>query len=332
MSDPAAAQPFIDFLARHHEARLVDLPGPDGQTVKVFQSPSGVQITSVKKLLDEYRQEPERRTGTATLLDLASFIAYVNRYRDRNSSLFGVNDAKAPTLGCVFDHHEAMRLVKEPARTDEQGFRHPAIFDEGDQPCPRFGQHRAHYALPLSEEWRAWMAQDGEVMEQRAFAEFLEDRIVDVLDPARMQGASVVAGQDGRLTMEEIKALLGGEFADPKKLMELSRGLKIAASIQGGSVVNVSTGEIDVTYKEEHGDGTGQKLRVPGLFFIGIPVFTNGDRYKLPVRLRYRLAGSVKWSFEIWRADKALDLAFAEACDKVRAETGLPLFLGSPER
>jgi hypothetical protein len=62
-------------------------------------------------------------------------------------------------------------------------------------------------------------------------------------------------------------------------------------------------------------------------------VFQNGALYQIPARLRYRVsAGSVTWSFDLYRAQAVFDHAVDEACAHAAKETGLPLFMGSPER
>ncbi len=95
---------------------------------------------------------------------------------------------------------------------------------------------------------------------------------------------------------------------------------------------NLSSGEGQLVFDSQHVDADGKPLTVPNLFMICIPIFARGDLYRLLARLRYRKAngGLVFW-FELWRHDLAFEQAFAEACDKVAAATGLPLFIGAPE-
>jgi hypothetical protein len=71
---------------------------------------------------------------------------------------------------------------------------------------------------------------------------------------------------------------------------------------------------------------------VPGLFLIAIPVFKDGVVYRLPVRLRYRLKeGTVFWSYDIYRDDKAFKDAYDEICVQIEEETGSHVFVGQPE-
>ncbi|TIO37463.1 MAG: DUF2303 family protein, partial [Mesorhizobium sp.] len=59
---------------------------------------------SVKGLIEEFRQAPDRRKGTATVETLASFIALVDRHKDENSVLFGKTVWPDPKLTAVLDY------------------------------------------------------------------------------------------------------------------------------------------------------------------------------------------------------------------------------------
>lgn len=289
---------LAEFERANAELKLLTVGG-----VTIAAVPEGAELQSVKALLDEYRTAPERKKGTANLTDAASFIAHVNRFKDAHSAVFAVNDRSRPALIGVLNYHEAAAGA------------------------PRFGDHRAAYAFPLSDEWKAWKAKNGVKMNQREFAEFLEDRIVDVLTPPDI--SQDVPGVDAII---ELSRLLGGSFAGPSKLLDLSRGMAVTADHKVKQAVNIGSGEVSVQFEEEHKDGSGAPLKVPSLFMIGIPVFVSGAAYRLPVRLRYRIKdGSLIWFYELFRAEKAFDDAFNETCARVAKETGLPLFYGQPE-
>src|SRR3546814_747731 len=87
---------------------------------------------------DPFREQPLRRSGTAVLTALESFVAHVNRFKDEDSIIFASDDRAAPSLTAVIDYHR-----------------------QGHQGDPRFGQHRGHFAFPLSDEWKAWTKSGG---------------------------------------------------------------------------------------------------------------------------------------------------------------------------
>lgn len=161
-SDAAA---IIDFTKTYHTAYAMPLTWPAGvHSPELLIIPQGMKAESVKKYLDEYRDRPERRKGTARFDDLDSFIDHVIRMKDAHSAMFAVRDREKPRITAVLDYHE---LRDEATR-------------EG---LPRFGEHRSLYAPQTSDEWRAWLKMDGEPMTQGDFAAFLEDRIADVVAP-----------------------------------------------------------------------------------------------------------------------------------------------------
>ena len=247
----------------------------------------------------EYRQVPTRRQGTATLLDLDSLIAHVERFKDDDTVLFATDDRAKPSLTAVLDYH------RKGAASD-----------------PRFGQHRARFAFPLSDEWQAWLASNKKPMSMIDFAAFLEDRIIDVLDDAG----------DLPEDMQRFVSAIGGNIASPTKLMEVAVGLKVHEKSNVGETVNLASGEGEISFVSTHTDASGKPLKVPNLFLIGIPVFKNGPAYRIAARLRYRKRdGGLTFWYELWRHEPVFDHAFGEALGRVRDETKLPVLLGSPE-
>lgn len=289
----------VAALAREGvEPKVVELLDANGAKRQVLVAQDGARIESVKKLLAEYRDKPERRAGTARLADLPSFIAHANRFRDADSALFAQPSTSAPKLVCVFDYHRA-----------------------GATADPRFGEHRAEYAFPVSDEWSAWTSKNAKGMSQADFAEWVENRITDVIAP-----------DDPGPAATAFAAAVGCEFASPSRLLELSRGLSVRVGTQVRNAQNLSSGEAQLTYVSEHQDERGRPLTVPGAFLIAIPVFRGDAAYKIAARLRYRVReGAITWFFELYRTDLVFDDAFRAACEQAEEKTTLPLYLGTPE-
>jgi uncharacterized protein YfdQ (DUF2303 family) len=272
---------------------MIEIPTGDGALIPVVATPQGMAIWEVKKFLDPFRRRPERTKGVATLHDLESFIAHTNRAKGPSSAIFA--DQTSTTLLAVYDYHHDL---------------------------PGWCEHGAAYTFPLSDEWRAWQKVNGTPLQQNHFASFLEERVLDVIDPA-------TAGESARA----MAAALGCDFASPSRLLELSRGLEIRVAARAREKVNLSTGETQIAFETQHADEHHQPLKVPSAFVVGIPVFKRGDAFQIAARLRYRFAGEGKilWSYELYRAERCLDVAFGEACARAAKETGLPLFYGAPE-
>jgi uncharacterized protein YfdQ (DUF2303 family) len=291
------ARAVADIVKENFRPIVSIFDEPKADKGAVLFVPRGLEAKSVKPFLDEYLQKPRRREGTAKLTELASFNAHVNRFKSSASAIFA-NNACQPQLIGVLDYHE-----------------------EGATGDPAFCKHRAVYDFPLSDEWTAWTEKDSEQLGQQAFAEFIEDRLADVLDPAE-------AGDNAKA----FASRLGMHFASASRLVELSRGLSIHVGATIRQAVNLGTGESQFTYVDQHQDEKGAPLKVPGAFIIAIPVFRGGDPYQIPVRLRYRVSGSqATWFYQLARSEETFLHAFREACEAAKTATSLPLFYGTPE-
>lgn len=301
---------LIRDAVKRQAPQVIEVTDPaTDKKIPVLLKPTGngaMEIAGLDGIVAQWRGQPVRRKGVANLVDLASFIAHVVRFKDGNSALFA--NPVGPTITGMLDYHEA-----------------------GDGK-PRFGEHRAAYAFPVSREWKAWTAKNGEKMAQGDFAAFIEDRIQDVGDPPMDDTGGAVKPSADDEKLLAVARRVGARYGGPQRLLELSRGLAIKADVQASSAVTLQSGEGQVEFVEAHTDKTGARLSVPGLFVIQIPVFDAGPLYRLPVRLRYRLsAGRIVWFYELWHHDRAKDDAFREQCETAAKETDLPLFYGSPE-
>lgn len=111
----------------------------------------------ITKLIEAAQEHPNRKRGTATLCDLASFITYAQEQRAAASGYIYADPDKR-TLTAVFNDHRD---------DDFAGFR----------------DYRAVYTAELGREFALWLKNDRQPMEQEAFAVFLEENIEDVQDP-----------------------------------------------------------------------------------------------------------------------------------------------------
>lgn len=300
MDDNSTVESENAAIIRAAEKYLTEDVIEVGENDRAIVLPSGKRVESLKPIFDQYRTAPERKRGTAKLTSLDSFVDHVNRHKDGNTVIFASEDPRSPGLTAVFDYNE-----------------------QGPTGAPRFGQHRAHYPFPLSDEWIAWMKAAANPMSQAAFADFLEDRIVDVLDPTDTKiGDSIT----------DFAAQLGIDLASPQRLMTLARGLSVNVNATVKNSINLTSGEGQIAFSETHVNEQGVTLRVPGGFAIGIPVFRLGIGYQIPVRMRYRVSeGKVTWTVGMQRTDHVFADAIAEAAAKAKAGTELPLFFGAPE-
>jgi len=253
-------------------------------------------MTGVKSLFELHRTHPERKSGTANVTTLESFIDLVDRHKTEDSVIFADTNWKAPTLTAVIDYH------RKPSGGNAD-----------------FIQHRIHYAFPLSEEWQAWVKHDGTVMSQEDFAVFIEDHIQELSAPDSEEA-------------EYYQEIFGFKVAYPNELQALSRGLAVTVSQNVKSNVVLQSGEGEIVFEESHTDRQGNKFTVPGLFILNIAPFFLGDTCRIPVRLRYRVrGGAAVWFYNIYRPDKHITEQVRRDLENAANTTGLPQFQGAPE-
>lgn len=289
--------------AEYQRAELVSVPHPLNDQIKVPVVLSRIGVDTISKsAFADYLDHPERRTGTAVMTRLESFVEHANRFKNENSVVFANDDRAKPGLIAVLDYHDA-----------------------GADGTPRFGKHRTTFNFPVSDEWTLWNECNGTKMSMVEFAEFLEERINDI---------DTVENRDD--LNEDIQRFIGAtgldKIASPSRLVELSRNLQIHENSTIKQVQNLGTGEGVLRFESEHTDAAGAPVDIPGLFIICIPVFAHDGYYRIAARLRYRKTGEgiVFW-YDLWRTDLVFDHAFNQACERVKTETTLPLLIGAPE-
>lgn len=268
-----------------------DLPG---KIPVAFNRATG-GFTSLKNLVQEFRDVKARRKGTARAETLESFVDLINRHKDDQSALFGKCSWPEPRITAVLNYNAA----------DAEGVR-PA-------------DHRIVYSFPLTDEFKAWIGLNAKPMEQEVFAAFLEEHCAELAAP-----------EDGERTLYE--RLFSEKMATPSELVMLSRHLEVFVSAKAKQGVRLQTGERQVEFVEEHQNSKGEKITIPGIFMVSVPAFVDGEVVRIPARLRYRIAGGdIKWFYQLYRWESFLREQVEHDLDKAAKATELPAYEGSPE-
>lgn len=306
------AQRFGDTHAMNtHDAGVALFSLPESRKI--------VDLTAELRKHAEYAQ-PFARRGTARLTDLASLIDWANRFKGDTSVLYAsLKEGAGPAITCIADYHG-------------EG---PAIVDPDGDVTARHCQHRAVYAFPLSKQWNAWRKVSGQPMSGVEMGVFLEDNILDVIDPPPQLTRPGIAGaeaSEAELRLIDIAHRLEGSYGSANQLLGMSKSFTVDEAAAYTVAHNSTSGEGMLLIKAEHTDRDGQPIKVPKLFLIAIPVFERGHVYRLPVRFQYRKAGpTVKFTLTLHDPAAAIEDAFHEATALAADQTGLPLFLGAPE-
>lgn len=310
-SEAAVVADIVKTTLVPHSVTVKDPLGiaPDIEALAIPQGNGLVLKLPTDEQIADFRDRPKQRKGTATLKDIDSFVEHVNRFKDKGSVIFVDNHPQEPSITGVLNYHPA-----------------------GDTD-PRFGNHKSRYDFPISTDWAIWNVASGNEMEMTEFAEFLEDRATDVIavpDFLKESFKGDLSGPDQDLA--NMLDLLGGTVCSPEKLMALSRDLQINEESRVIQKRDLASGQGHIAFQTEHTDEEGAKISIPSAFLIAIPVFERGTRYRITVRLRYRIAGGkVKWTMILHRPELSFEAAVEGAAIEVKSRCELPLMFGSPE-
>lgn len=323
VSDMAAV---FEASREAHEPTNIEASRGDHDGASLLVIPVGMQVVDPLPMLEARREFPARAKGSSTHQTLDSLKAHVARTKDADTVAWLDASATAAKLTVVYNYNRA----QEPAE---------------DFTRPRHGDHRALYAFPLSDAWKAWQGVSGKPMGQAELAAFLESRVTEIRGPA----------DAGARVMEIARALVGGDddtsddtldgaalderarrvIATPSQLLRLAR--RISMHVETRAVEERdSQGNVNIIFKSEAtAESTGEekgRVTLPQLLVIEVPVVQGGAPYKLPVRLSTRVQGQrCQWTLTVHRTDLALEDAVTDAAADFTGETGVPVFRGTPE-
>lgn len=276
-------QAVIDVALQAGGPRLVE----PGATYAV-PIPAGGAVAIVDRDLDKYRDRPRRIFGTAVVHDADGFIRYLGKHGLPETEVYA--DVTRQQLVGVVNAHETVDSGEPIDAVDA---------DAG----AGWGDHRVLLQLHQTTAWKAWATLDRKLLDQVAFAEHVEDRLVDVVDPSA---------------------------AD---LLEIAQTFSAKRKASFESSTRLSTGIVQVAYREEEESKAGKRgqLSFPEQITLGLVPFEGGTAYKVTARLRYRLTdGVLRIGFVLDRPEDVLRSAFLDSVLRVSTEVQHPVLNGVP--
>lgn len=281
-----------------------------GEVIAFELHPGGDVNAYVQDNFERRRPNPRFRRGVAKFTTLQSFVDHIGRFGDPDSAVFANFDPHSPSVTSVLDYHRVDTLPSEDGEGGQGEFRH----------C----RHRGQFDFPVSDELKAWKAADKEKMSMAEFAAFLENHVLDVAEVDAVPASAA-----------KFVDMMGGKnnIADWSALTKLSRSLTVYENGHVDSKIDLSQGKANFTIKEDYDtEVEGVKVDVPTMFFIDVPIFKDGVKYRIAVRLRFRKSGgTVIFFYELWGMDRAFKDAFDEAIQTIRDDTTAQVFYGTPE-
>ncbi len=260
------------------EVKPIDSPLDDGVPfVKLLNADGSEKLEFLRERFDA----PARVSGTYTLDDVPSFLAYWARYADPESVCYA--SMEPAQFVAVIDHHTTTKNE------------------------PKFEEHRALHTLRFSKEWAEWTGRHGKQFDSNEqFALWLENQVPDIASPT---GADMLA---------------------------IALNFKVTSNAAFNNAPNLANGKVEFSYTnnvEGSAQVRGDKVSIPEVFTIEIPVFAGIDapKYPMEARFRYRLgSGHLKLWFELVRPHKVIEAAFRDVLKQVQDKIGAAVLFGKP--
>lgn len=153
---------------------------------------------------------------------------------------------------------------------------------------PTWGDHKVNYTAQLSRELQFWQKRNDSDLSQEDFAMLLEERLLDVQTPPGAQ------------------------------LLELALNLSTTTDVSFRSAIRLASGKVSLQYSEESRQGS---VEMPEKITLGIPLFHNGDSYKVEARLRFKVREArAIFRYKLVDIDDKLEHAFGEIVQRVTRE------------
>ncbi|MFE4718364.1 DUF2303 family protein [Streptomyces sp. NPDC056728] len=216
-----------------------------------------------------------RKSGTTTVRDADSFLTYYAKHHDDATEVY--SDVEKLTVTAVLDAHQA--------------------------DTARFGEHRLVLALRRTKAWSEWLHLDGHLVDQEQFANFLEDHLVNLVDP------------------------------DAATMLEIAQSIKATTKAEFQSGTRLQSGERKFVFTEDTKASAGSKgdLTIPETFKIAVPPFEGADAYSMTARFKYRISGTgLTLGFKLEQPEERAKAAFADVLKAIAADVTTPVLNGSP--
>jgi uncharacterized protein YfdQ (DUF2303 family) len=234
-------------------------------------TPEGVQFTDVTEPYSVDPNLPHHIIQGVVLQTVDSLVDYANRFKVDDTVLFA--DMQSSRISALIDYH-------------------------GHQ-TPDFVQHRAVMDLPHSEEWRLWTGQDGKLVDQLAFARFIEENGGDIEEPS---GADV---------------------------LDAMRDLQAHRKVNFVKAVRTSSDNENFEYTDETNLNQKGGLEIPTRFKLNIPVYFGEAPTGLYAYLRWKLDdGHLHLGIRLSRPEFVRQAVFKQIVLDAAARTELPAMFG----
>lgn len=229
--------------------------------------------------LEEFSPEPRRQRGTIVVHDAPGFIQAVRQrnHEERYVALYG----------------------------DEEKMALTAILNDDVNNVAGWRDNRVTLGLRRRPEWETWLANDGKLLEQTLFAEFIESALLEIVDPS----AAVMLD-----LAQTFNAHTAADFRSSNRLANGATQFRYEENIDAQAGVN---GEITIPEQLE----------------LSIAPFFGSEKFQVFARFRFVLrAGDLALGYKLTRPADVERGAFSIIADRVAEELPATLIAGvAPE-
>lgn len=154
-------------------------------------------------------------------------------------------------------------------------------------------KHTARFSITTTPEWRAWSAISGRQMDQRSFAEFIEEHLDEIASPPA---------------------------ADVLTVANTLRGKR---NIEWSNVADLANGDKSLVWEEKTDAKSAGDIRVPSKITLMIPIYEGAEEettYEVTALFRYRIAdGKLTYEVKMLKTEKLIKLAFERVVEQLQA-------------
>lgn len=219
--------------------REFDMEGPPTQSVATRIVPDGYTLVAINT--ESAQVQPDRERGKVTLRRVGDFVDFLSLYKDRPGMF-------------VFGSKAGFRAVINHHGTE-----------------PGWGDYIVEFEPEFTPWWTAWQGFSEKWIEQRDFAEFLEERMGEIAEP------------DGAFLLEAITTL------------QFKTNINFQSKIQTENLA------VSLTYEEvlEEGHGPQGVVQLPRRLMLRMEPFRGAEPATIEARLRYDVSRDGKARFKI---------------------------------
>jgi uncharacterized protein YfdQ (DUF2303 family) len=151
-------------------------------------------------------------------------------------------------------------------------------------------------------QWVKWKANDGKMLAQVAFAEFIEDNIEDIAEPA---GAT---------------------------MLEIATYLEAVRTVNFKSGVRLANGTVQFRHEQDDVTKVGANtIDVPETFTLGIAPIFGLNPFRVPARFRYRISeGRLTLGYKLQRIETMMGLIVEQVITAIEHGANISVMDGLP--